>query len=89
MYVSMKFMVTIGARMFTWPTKTNAMVMRLVKQIAATGVLLRPFYFVNQTNIFKYIFAFPTNPKVKTILSVYTDRGLSMSRQYFDGLVMK
>lgn len=40
----MKFMVTIGARMFTWPIKMNAMVIRLVKQIAATGVLFGPFY---------------------------------------------
>lgn len=55
MYVNMKLMVTIGARTFTCPMKTKAMVIRLVKQIAATGVLLGPFYYINKRNIFKLI----------------------------------
>lgn len=36
-------MVTMGARTLTCPMKMKAMVSRLVKTMAATGVLLGPF----------------------------------------------
>ncbi len=38
----MKLMVTMGASTLTWPIKMNAMEIKLVRQMPATGVLLGP-----------------------------------------------
>ena len=39
----MKLVLTMGASTLTWPMKMKAMVSRLVRQMAATGVLFGPF----------------------------------------------